>query len=476
MLINRTDPKELYNYLSYPYAVKPTSWQQTAAKVAMIVVHILLSIVSFGRYAIKTKEQYLADKRLNEFFVSDANDMSMFLSHIRKHNKIHFQYDEGRFSGVSKEQFDRLNENEKQSFVDGLEIVIAQEDLKEKYLKEVNVLRTLRNEIILSLNVSVNGFSLPKDVLEKLILGRTSPNQVEAARLVNRQFKNAATHLAKILSINNGCLNLKEAIPPTITNADQAIQWLEKNTACQHLTYADFKGFADFNEKHLEKLTQICPNLSHLFIKSNKIVKIEKLPPLLRVLQLDACRQLTELTELPASLTVLECCCCDTLRKLPNLPASLRVLDCTGCLALRKLPELFLTSLTELRCQSCIRLIELPELPSSLTKLRCNYCLWLTKLPELFSTSLTELDCSNCCRVEELPALPDWLIKLNCSRCDKLTLLPKLPASLTELNCSLSYALTDLPDLPASLKKLYCDGCDALKNRPESTPSLTVYK
>lgn len=391
---------------------------------------------------------YIIDPNQKEEHIVISNDLRILLGKIRNVEKIYFQCEEEHLSIVTKAQFDALDDKQKNAVVEGLEKVIANKDLRNEYAKQINVLRSIRNEIFISLNSAGNGFStLHNDVLEQLILGRTSPNQVEAAKLINKQLKKAATHLAKIMSINNGRLTLKEVLPPKITNTDEAIQWLERDKdACYFLRYANFMSFDDFNEQHLEKLTEICPKLTHLRINS-KIVKLEMLPASLTVLECWNCPELTKIPDvLPASLTELTCWNCTALAELPKLPASLTKLACNRCVALTELPILP-ASLINLCCFVCPALTELPDLPASLRAFSCVSCYALTKLPKL-PVSLTHLCYNGYPALTELPELPPSLIELDCSGCSSLTKLPELPTSLKMLNCNKCFTLTELPELP----------------------------
>ncbi len=403
--------------------------------------------------------KYPLVRNLNEELVVISGDVKKIFRTLQKEKKVYFKCEENTLSVVTKDQFNALDVKQKETVVKGLENVIANKELH-RFAKVINALRSIRNEIFITLNPSENGFStLHNDLLEKLILGRTSPNQIEAAKLINRQLKRVATHRAKINSINNGSLCLKKALPAKIKTTDEALQWLERDKdACYFLRYADFKGFndfngfKDFNEKHLEKLIEICPNLTHLFIQSQAICRIEMLPPSLRVLNCNNCRNLRSLSNLPASLTRLICYACD-LRKLPSLPASL----------------------IELVCSHSSPLEELPELPASLVKLDCSYSFErLRALPQLPS-SLTELICYRCEKLEELPNLPDSLTILNCNDCYALTELSKFPHSLKELDCMDCASLTKLSEFPASLEILNCRGCKALTELSKLPPSLWYF-
>ncbi len=494
MNIDRTDPTILMNYIKFPDAVRPTNWMQTAAKATMIAVHILLSIVSFG---------YFPDIRQNAIVpvplpipvapapppvlppppplvapppvieapppappkpiqvelidISNDDGMKILLGRIRQGNKIYFKCEDELLSIVTKDQFDALDKNQKEAVVNRLITVIekvsANDYLNDEYAREKNALRTIRNEIHLSLNPAEDGFSIfPRDVLEQLILGRTSPQQVEEARQLNKKIQAAATDRAKIKSINNGLLRLREALPPKITTATQAIEWLEKNTACDDLRFANFIGFDDFSIAHLERLTQICPDLTELRIRTDNIVR---------------------LGNLPASLRKFYCWGCKNLAMITMLPSSLRELECTDCPSLFMLPAQLPSSLIRLFCRSTV-LNELPQLPENLEVLSCNGCHRLKKLPELLRLPLKVLECNLCVLLTELPQLPPSLIELQAQLCRSLTKLPHdLPPSLAVLNCFCCKTLTEVPHLPDSLIKYDFTECPALK-LPENQPLSRV--
>lgn len=108
---------------------------------------------------------------------------------------------------------------------------------------------------------------LPEDVLSE-IQSKLSPLEVEGLRTVDKVWNEVAPQ-AQIKSINEGRLPLRKALEGM--SAEQAVDWLTAHPNCNKLEYADFTGFIDFDNDCLQKLTDNCPNLKHLFIPNCEI-------------------------------------------------------------------------------------------------------------------------------------------------------------------------------------------------------------
>lgn len=168
--------------------------------------------MTIDRTNLTSPMNYFTDSSQNDEHIA-SNDLIRSLEELQiSMEKIPYLHHlEEIFLKMSTEfQVDALNENQKIALVEDLENAIANKHLNTKFAKAINVLRYHRNRIFFSVNQPENSFStLPNDVMEKLILGHTTPKQVEEAKLLNKELKKTATHLAKILSINNGRFKLK---------------------------------------------------------------------------------------------------------------------------------------------------------------------------------------------------------------------------------------------------------------------------
>ncbi len=141
-------------------------------------------------------------------------------------------------------------------------------------------------------------------------------------------------------------------------------------------------------------LIKKCPNINHLFIKSNKI-KDEALQALsnctqLQTLEISRCYDLSELPSLDklVELTNLEISWCENLNELPSFDklVALTNLVISGCEKLNKLPSFDkLVALTNLEILWCGKLSELPSFDQlvALTNLVISRCNKLNKLPSL---------------------------------------------------------------------------------------------
>ena len=350
-MIDRTDPTRVMNYLTFPYLVDAKTWQQSAAKVAMIAVHIFLTIITFGAYGYFTGITAIKERDL-AFNTSMPAEVDRWFVNNDLEGK-YFQFKGDILCIISKKHFYALRRQEKENVIRGLTKLSIQVEVP----RYKNELKRIANEICLSINPpNEDRFSkIPKDLIS-YILELTSPNDIEAAKMVNTRFRNAAI-LAKIKSINNGEIKLNDILPKAITTIDEALEWLQKDNASNHLRFANFHGFIDFSEKHLTKLMEICPHLTHLIFTGGSIEKIEELPPNLVEFEC-SCPLLRQISELPKSLRYLSLNGCLNLETLPELPENLKILDCCGA-----------------------GLISLPRLPEGLEELDCSYCQFLQKIP-----------------------------------------------------------------------------------------------
>ncbi len=308
------------------------------------------------------------------YYISTSHEVHRLLDYVRRKNgDVYFKHVNdhcNELEVITKRHFESLSGVSERELLKDLEGVIKKADGMYLYIKEINAIRRLRNELFMSVEPNRgNILSIPRDVIEHHILKYTTPKQIAELRAINRLFRAAGTHLAKILSINEGGLALKKCLPKHIAktseendrtpmpclgrnlssylssfrlaSASDAISWLKKDlNACQTLKCANFDDYYTFDDSHLKELFQICPNINYLSIRGTYITKIENLPVSLIALDCSRCLILTTLPTLPPSLKKLNCSNCTLLTTIPSLPESLRELDWHNCPKLINPPEL----------------------------------------------------------------------------------------------------------------------------------------
>ncbi len=209
------------------------------------------------------------------FSIDDPKGAEAFLQKVEKEGKdLYPGLEDGKLVVISRQQFNQMGAEERGELVRNLEALIANFTDSVKYQKTLNKIRAVRNELFISLDENPNGdiAEMPKHVL-KLILSQTSPKDVSFVREVNKQFKLAATPDVKFQIINKGQLKLKDVLP--FETSDEVLSWIIKDKdACKLLTYADFRGFKDFNDEHLNRLIENCPNINALIINNGTITHV----------------------------------------------------------------------------------------------------------------------------------------------------------------------------------------------------------
>lgn len=246
---------------------------------------------------------------------------------------------QGRNLPASFAKADAPDESLKQKLYGKRQKLISK--VHERSPKSLRKIFQVRDAVLPSENV-------PKEI-KQYIQSFLLPADLARFLLVSKPWYEAAAWL-RLQQINQG-MPLKTVLPPRIRTAKEAIAWLKINISdSKLLKHADFREFHDFTDNDLKELIELCPNLTHLYLKSHNLTKIETLP---------------------TNLQVLDCSYCENLNDLPELPATLRILDCSGChpFELPKLPE----GLQELYCISC-PIVIFPELTATLKKLHCRGC------------------------------------------------------------------------------------------------------
>ncbi len=284
------------------------------------------------------------------FYISAPIEVNRLLDYVRSRNgDVYFKHVNdhcNELEVITKGHFESLSGESERELLKDLEGVIKKADRMYLYTREINVIRRLRNQLFMSVEpCKGNILSIPRDVIEHHILKFTTPKQIEDLRWVNSRFRAAGTQLAKILSINEGCLALKKCLPKKyfgkplfssnlfkISSAGDAISWLKRDlNASEKLKYANFDGYPNLNASHLKELFEICPNINYLSLRQTFIREIGNLPIQLFALDCSISFQLTALPNLPASLKKLNCSNCRSLTTIPSLPESLRQLDWSNC-------------------------------------------------------------------------------------------------------------------------------------------------
>ena len=252
-----------------------------------------------------------------------------FNDHInRNKGNIFLKPDGGQLRIIPFKEFDNLTRGEKIIILEKLERIIIEFLDEEDYSRKTVLfsLKETRNAVFSSLNKG-DLTDIPSSILEDCILKYTSPKDVENVKGVCKKWARAATHKAKILSINQG-LSLKATFPPKVKTAQAVLDWLKRDEiACKLLTYADFGDFSGFNNKHLNELVEICPTLRYLSFFSGSVTMIEKLPQSLEKLSCGGCESLEGILYLPPLLKEFNCSGSYRLKILPEFPATLQELQ-----------------------------------------------------------------------------------------------------------------------------------------------------
>lgn len=176
-------------------------------------------------------------------------------------------------------------------------------------------------------------------------------------------------------------------------------------------------------------LTEIYPNLTHLYLWNCDLDSMPELPPNLEVLDLRGCAILQQLSFTGNRLESLILDGCQTLSKLDVNCQALTELSLMQCSGFNK-DQLNQTlsnasQLRSLHIGNMNELARIRRLPNSLKDLRIHHCPKLKQFPAAWPNNLARLEIVSCDSVAALADFPDSLDVVDLKFCTGLKALPE---------------------------------------------------
>ncbi|CAA7028156.1 unnamed protein product [Microthlaspi erraticum] len=208
----------------------------------------------------------------------------------------------------------------------------------------------------------------------------------------------------------------------------------------------------------------------------------------LRHMNLNKCKNLTEIPDLSKARNV-ECLCLCDCESLVELPSSLGHLDklvklsLVNCKKLKNLPcDIYLKSLKALNLDGCTNIEEFPFVSNDMEKLGLSYTS-IEEVPDSIQglSKLTELGLAHCKKLKNLPesiGSLDSLVHLTVAYCPSITEFPLLGNGVEILSLN-GTAVEEVPSWIGDKMTLLCldmSECKKLRNLPHSLSKLKNLK